>query len=524
MCIFTVNIALNKPAYMQYQYMPGDKIYDASNAVDGRKSELRLSGGQCASSDPQKQTATWWVNLTSIQSIHHITIFYMTGNGIWGTFYTPSFLGFSVYVSNTTDKSNGVLCFKDTNFTTSTIPAVFTTKCTVHGQFVIYYNERLRGVSYPEVYSKDAEADLCEVEVYGCPITGYYGSNCSVSCPDVNCRYCHIETGTCQGCKPGYQGQRCESACQHGFFGQDCTETCNDRCQGCNNINGLCESGCLPGWIGNKCRKACDKGFYGHGCKETCGHCRDVQECSHINGTCITGCYAGYHEELCKTICPNGYFGQDCTERCKDTCTGCNHVNGLCDSGCQPGWTGHNCTRTCVTGSYGVNCSETCGHCRDVNQCLHSNGFCLNGCKEGYTGSMCKIQCITGSYGVDCNETCGQCRDVNQCLYSNGLCLDGCKADYTGSLCKILLANATSSQSLQQNLINGESVATAVILLVAIVVLILYKRSRSKKLEIRHIQENVADQSNHESKYCVLHLFPWNDAILHIFFLILMNL
>lgn len=87
MCIFTVNIALNKPAYLQYQYMPGDIRYDASNAVDGRKSELRLSGGQCASSYPQKQTATWWVNLTSIQSIHHITIFYMTGNGIWGMIF-----------------------------------------------------------------------------------------------------------------------------------------------------------------------------------------------------------------------------------------------------------------------------------------------------------------------------------------------------------------------------------------------------------------------------------------------------
>lgn len=84
-----------------------------------------------------------------------------------GTFYTPSFLGFSVYVSNTTKKSEGVLCFKDTTFTTRNIPAVFTTNCTVHGQYVIYYNERLPGVTYPEDYSKDAEADLCEVEVYG---------------------------------------------------------------------------------------------------------------------------------------------------------------------------------------------------------------------------------------------------------------------------------------------------------------------------------------------------------------------
>lgn len=84
MCIFTANIAVNKPAYLQYQYRPGDKIYDASNAVDGRKLDLRLGGGQCASSEPQ-QTATWWVNLTSIQSIHHITMFYLTGNNkSWG--------------------------------------------------------------------------------------------------------------------------------------------------------------------------------------------------------------------------------------------------------------------------------------------------------------------------------------------------------------------------------------------------------------------------------------------------------
>lgn len=44
----------------------------------------------------------------------------------------------------------------------------------------------------------------------GCSITGFYRSNCSTPCPDVSCQYCHIETGTCQGCKPGYQGHRCE--------------------------------------------------------------------------------------------------------------------------------------------------------------------------------------------------------------------------------------------------------------------------------------------------------------------------
>lgn len=84
-----------------------------------------------------------------------------------GTFYTPTFLRFSVYVSYTTNKSEGVLCFKDTNFTTRTIPAVITINCTVRGQYVIYYNERLPEVSYPDDYSKHAKADLCEAEVYG---------------------------------------------------------------------------------------------------------------------------------------------------------------------------------------------------------------------------------------------------------------------------------------------------------------------------------------------------------------------
>lgn len=84
-----------------------------------------------------------------------------------GSYFASRFLGFSVYVSNTTSSSEGLLCFKDSNFTLNTIPAVFTTVCPVHGQYVIYYNERLPEVTYPKEYSKYAEIDLCEVEVYG---------------------------------------------------------------------------------------------------------------------------------------------------------------------------------------------------------------------------------------------------------------------------------------------------------------------------------------------------------------------
>lgn len=81
-----VNIALHKPAYQQNQYHPDDDRFDASNAVDGLKSDLEAWAGQCVVSAEKYDTATWWVNLTSIHSIHHITIYYRTDNVAWGIY------------------------------------------------------------------------------------------------------------------------------------------------------------------------------------------------------------------------------------------------------------------------------------------------------------------------------------------------------------------------------------------------------------------------------------------------------
>ncbi|XP_062620191.1 uncharacterized protein LOC134281779 [Saccostrea cucullata] len=209
------NIALNNPTRQSRQYystIQPPAIFDSSNAVDGLKTNFSSYGGQCVISADGQKNATWWVNLTSIQSIHHIKIYYRTDNTAWGAQngYTARFLGFYLYVSNTTRILDGHLCFHDTVYNRSTIPAVVNISCPVHGQYVIYFNERPQATQFADQFSSNAHNELCEVEVYGCNETGVYGLDCSLPCPDTNCRYCHIETGACQGCNPGYQGRHCE--------------------------------------------------------------------------------------------------------------------------------------------------------------------------------------------------------------------------------------------------------------------------------------------------------------------------
>ena len=80
--------------------------------------------------------------------------------------FTQGFLGFSVYVSNTTERADGILCYKDTNFTVYTIPPVINITCIEHAQYVMYYNERLEE-NTNQGFSEYAFNDICEVEVYG---------------------------------------------------------------------------------------------------------------------------------------------------------------------------------------------------------------------------------------------------------------------------------------------------------------------------------------------------------------------
>lgn len=75
--------------------------------------------------------------------------------------------GFSLYVSNTTSKDDGHLCFHEIQNAVGTPSEDQRIQCPFHARYVIYYNERRPEVVYPSYYSEFAYSELCEVEVYG---------------------------------------------------------------------------------------------------------------------------------------------------------------------------------------------------------------------------------------------------------------------------------------------------------------------------------------------------------------------
>lgn len=60
---------------------------------------------------------------------------------------------------------NSTLCYKDGP---QLPPLNFTTLCIGYGRYVIFYNERMPGVSYPSDYQlRNLYTELCEVIVQG---------------------------------------------------------------------------------------------------------------------------------------------------------------------------------------------------------------------------------------------------------------------------------------------------------------------------------------------------------------------
>lgn len=184
-----INMALHRPTFQLHSLFDGQP---SSRLVDGKKSDLNILSSQCTSTQDGQSFVMWRVDLENYRRIERIVIYSRTDNKKWdvNNGFTRRLLGFSVAVSNTTDYNHGVICYHERKYNKYTIPSIVDFFCSAVGRYVIFYNERRPGISYPEDYSQYAFVDLCEIEVYGCPIPqyGFEQPACTLPCAAL-CKY-----------------------------------------------------------------------------------------------------------------------------------------------------------------------------------------------------------------------------------------------------------------------------------------------------------------------------------------------
>ncbi|XP_078329598.1 uncharacterized protein LOC111116561 [Crassostrea virginica] len=380
--------------------------------------------------------AVWWkVDLGGVYNIYSVNILFKNYDG-YESRQQGRFAGFSLYISNNGDIDNSSLCYKDGP---QLPPLNFTTTCITSGRYVIFYNERLDGTTYPKNYQTvTVFTELCEVIVQGCHTSIVYGDNCDERCP-TNCKYntCHIQNGTCFECKPGWMRRTCDIRCADGWYGVDCKQNCSGHCRDnipCNHVTGQCDGGCAAGWSGELCDTECKNGTFGLNCVNSCsGNCLNDSPCNRQTGHCETGCKLGYTNALCNQHCFPGSFGNECEQKCSGHCLEnrtCDRIDGTCNDGCNDGYMGKLCNDFCKEGYYGRNCSRVCpSNCKT---CKPTDGTCS--CYAGWMGPNCSIGCVW-SYGEDCRYPCNK-HCVNQtCDRFNGSCLSGCDSGFHGEKC-----------------------------------------------------------------------------------------
>ncbi|XP_062593912.1 multiple epidermal growth factor-like domains protein 10 isoform X2 [Saccostrea cucullata] len=382
----------------------------------------------------------WWqVDLGDTYSIKSINIAFKSFGDKYVERDRGRVAGFSLFLSNSKSKENGWMCYKDGP---ELPPLNFSTDCIGHGRYVIYYNERMDGETYPDGYETISFNFLCEVIVKGCQEKGVYGSDCNTPCPE-NCQYqrCYIVNGSCLECKSGWTGHMCARRCFEGWFGLGCTNKCVGHCinnDNCNHISGICDGGCAPGWTGPMCDKECENGMYGINCVHNCsGNCYNNSNCNKISGHCDTGCGPGYFGTLCEKSCAPGRFGNLCKETCSGHCVNnmtCNHVDGVCTQGCNDGYIEAMCNKPCEVGYFGSLCSRKCSvNCINTFVCKNTDGACR--CAPGWTGSpICNIEC-SQAYGENCQLPCSENCVNRTCDRFNGSCLTECMGGTFGEKC-----------------------------------------------------------------------------------------
>ncbi|XP_065923621.1 receptor-type tyrosine-protein phosphatase epsilon [Magallana gigas] len=369
------NLALNKNTN-QTNVATSCAACVAKNAVDGKISTCMRTEAIGLTTNNQHET-WWYVDLGGVFNLYNIRIQFRNDYGMEFTMRQRGrFAGFSLYVSNTTDRRTGYLCYHNKD---ELPPLDFNINCISHGRFVIFYNER-KGGAYPDgSQTSSVFTELCEVTVKGCVGLDVYGSTCDKPCTE-HCPEprCNISNGACYSCAPGWKGDFCKQACSSGYYGKKCITKCDGHCyenKPCNHISGFCGNGCLDGWTGVKCNQPCPPGKYGPGCINSCA-CFNNATCNITTGKCDAGCELGYTGDKCNKSCENL---ADCKSPCNGHCFNndpCNTTNGLCSSGCAPGYVGTFCNRTCGLGTFGLNCMQNCSSLCNDSICHHINGSC----------------------------------------------------------------------------------------------------------------------------------------------------
>nr|XP_034321702.1 receptor-type tyrosine-protein phosphatase epsilon [Crassostrea gigas] len=450
------DISYNKTATQSHTII-GTR-YDPSKAVD-RDTATCMRTPPIGRNNPEK-TVWWKVDLGGLYNIQSVNIVFANYDG-YEKRQRGRFAGFSLYVSNTGDIQSYTLCYKDGPHLP---PLNLTIVCAESGRYVIFYNERLDGVTYPTGYELvNVFIELCEVIVQGCNNASFYGSKCDIPCP-TNCKAstCNIQSGACFMCKPGWTDIHCNKKCKDGWYGVNCSQQC-------------------------------------------VGHCRDGVTCNHVTGQCGIGCAAGWTGIMCVNECNERTFGYDCVNNCSGHCLNnspCNKQTGHCDEGCKPGYTNSDCTDECSPGHFGSNCKEQCsGHCANREPCDQFSGVCHSGCQDGYQGDNCETFCEEGHFGTNCSQVCSPNCISATCRPADGLCT--CATGLTGRNCTTVSSNRTKSASPSPNNMTvtvGGTVGSFVIVAIGIILAFVAIRLKRKSTKLAKRRSFMMEKKTFDTK------------------------
>ncbi|XP_069126483.1 scavenger receptor class F member 1-like isoform X1 [Argopecten irradians] len=513
-----INVAVGKPASQSSTY----HRYGPDKAVDNC-TQLYVESGCCSHTDPNNRTtnAHWDVDLGQLMTIDDITIYYRAG-------YATRFAGYQIYVYNTTGVQP-TLCYSDMSSNISDVKLTVTHQCPYVTRYVQVYNYRVNNKRH-EWYSDNAVLELCEVQVWGCPVGRYGDGNCDSVCPeDCYGGNCNATTGACFHCAPQKYGDKCDNDCSINClnqicekdtgncndcvsktFGKQCDEDCSVNCldQLCEGETGNCID-CVPRMFGSKCDETCSVNCLNKLCEKDNGSCYDCipqkygvkcdndcstncldRLCMRNNGYCYE-CISGRYAEICEL---------ECSENCNNACA---KLTGhcfdcvpqkhgvMCELDCSTNCKGRLCEKEtgrcneCITGKRGDGCDMDCP--MNCQECTRMTGHCIV-CSAGRYGEVCDMACPVTCKDFVCDRDTGQCIECYPGKYGV-VCGADCPESCKEGICNKEDGHCLTTESPNTELSSGVSKDIIIIVLavvcgllaIVLIVVVMYLRLKGEK-------------------------------------------